>query len=138
MKHCLKEDLSALVFSEIGNSRLSAILTVASAAKGKCCKSIVVRYASVAQHETITGVVERLTFYSSKSGSTAARLTRPRANLGAIAMARILPPNLVQLIVDTGSISSIGDIYCSIASCISLNLVTSSKIKKYYAEIKIW
>jgi exodeoxyribonuclease V alpha subunit len=32
------------------------------------------------QHETITGVVERLTFYSAKSGYTVARLTRPRSN----------------------------------------------------------
>jgi exodeoxyribonuclease V alpha subunit len=32
------------------------------------------------QHETITGVVERLTFYSAESGYTAARLTRPRSN----------------------------------------------------------
>jgi exodeoxyribonuclease V alpha subunit len=31
------------------------------------------------QHETITGVVERLTFYSAKSGYTVARLTRPRS-----------------------------------------------------------
>ncbi|WP_431356843.1 SF1B family DNA helicase RecD2 [Komarekiella delphini-convector] len=30
-------------------------------------------------HETITGVVERLTFYSSESGYTVARLVRPRA-----------------------------------------------------------
>ncbi|WP_375512765.1 AAA family ATPase, partial [uncultured Nostoc sp.] len=30
------------------------------------------------QHETITGVVERLTFYSAESGYTVARLTRPR------------------------------------------------------------
>ncbi|MBE9002258.1 ATP-dependent RecD-like DNA helicase [Nostoc sp. LEGE 12447] len=32
------------------------------------------------QHETITGVVERLTFYSAESGYTVARLTRPRSN----------------------------------------------------------
>ncbi|MBD2416032.1 exodeoxyribonuclease V subunit alpha [Nostoc calcicola FACHB-389] len=32
------------------------------------------------QHETITGVVERLTFYSAESGYTVARLTRPRNN----------------------------------------------------------
>ncbi|MGJ5629106.1 SF1B family DNA helicase RecD2 [Nostoc sp. CALU 1950] len=31
------------------------------------------------QHETITGVVERLTFYSAESGYTVARLTRPRS-----------------------------------------------------------
>lgn len=31
------------------------------------------------QHETITGVVERLTFYSQESGYTVARLTRPRS-----------------------------------------------------------
>ncbi|MBN3957689.1 ATP-dependent RecD-like DNA helicase [Nostoc sp. NMS8] len=31
------------------------------------------------QHETITGVVERLTFYSTESGYTVARLTRPRS-----------------------------------------------------------
>ncbi|MBE8970526.1 ATP-dependent RecD-like DNA helicase [Nostocales cyanobacterium LEGE 12452] len=31
------------------------------------------------QHETITGVVERLTFYSGESGYTVARLTRPRS-----------------------------------------------------------
>ncbi|MBW4428356.1 MAG: ATP-dependent RecD-like DNA helicase [Nostoc desertorum CM1-VF14] len=32
------------------------------------------------QHETIIGVVERLTFYSAESGYTVARLTRPRSN----------------------------------------------------------
>jgi exodeoxyribonuclease V alpha subunit len=32
------------------------------------------------QHETIAGVVERLTFYSAESGYTVARLTRPRSN----------------------------------------------------------
>ncbi|MGF2037426.1 MAG: SF1B family DNA helicase RecD2 [Nostoc sp. CmiVER01] len=32
------------------------------------------------QYETITGVVERLTFYSAESGYTVARLTRPRSN----------------------------------------------------------
>lgn len=32
------------------------------------------------QHETITGVVERLTFYSAESGYTVARLTRTRSN----------------------------------------------------------
>jgi exodeoxyribonuclease V alpha subunit len=32
------------------------------------------------QNETITGVVERLTFYSAESGYTVARLTRPRSN----------------------------------------------------------
>ena len=31
------------------------------------------------QHETIIGVVERLTFYSAESGYTVARLTRPRS-----------------------------------------------------------
>ncbi|MDZ8264385.1 ATP-dependent RecD-like DNA helicase [Nostoc sp. ChiQUE01b] len=31
------------------------------------------------QHETITGVVERLTFYSAESGYTVARLTHPRS-----------------------------------------------------------
>ncbi|MBN3923275.1 ATP-dependent RecD-like DNA helicase [Nostoc sp. NMS4] len=31
------------------------------------------------QHETITGVLERLTFYSAESGYTVARLTRPRS-----------------------------------------------------------
>lgn len=31
------------------------------------------------QNETITGVVERLTFYSAESGYTVARLTRPRS-----------------------------------------------------------
>ncbi|MHC5723430.1 MAG: SF1B family DNA helicase RecD2 [Nostoc sp.] len=32
------------------------------------------------QHETITGVVERTTFYSAESGYTVARLTRPRSS----------------------------------------------------------
>jgi len=34
---------------------------------------------ALTQHETITGVVERLTFYSAESGYTVARLTRPRS-----------------------------------------------------------
>ncbi|OYE00271.1 SF1B family DNA helicase RecD2 [Nostoc sp. 'Peltigera membranacea cyanobiont' 232] len=53
------------------------------------------------QHETITGVVERLTFYSAESGYTVARLTRPRSNeLTTIvgSFANIQPGQTLQLI----------------------------------------
>ncbi|QFS51823.1 ATP-dependent RecD-like DNA helicase [Nostoc sphaeroides] len=53
------------------------------------------------QHETITGVVERLTFYSGESGYTVARLTRPRSTeLTTIvgSFANIQPGQTLQLI----------------------------------------
>jgi exodeoxyribonuclease V alpha subunit len=53
------------------------------------------------QNETITGVVERLTFYSAESGYTVARLTRPRSNeLTTIvgSFANIQPGQTLQLI----------------------------------------
>ena len=53
------------------------------------------------QHETITGVVERLTFYSAESGYTVARLTRPRSTeLTTIvgSFANIQPGQTLQLI----------------------------------------
>ena len=52
------------------------------------------------QHETITGVVERLTFYSQESGYTVARLTRARAtDLTTIvgSFANIQPGQTLQL-----------------------------------------
>ncbi|WP_373528484.1 AAA family ATPase, partial [Nostoc sp.] len=52
------------------------------------------------QHETITGVVERLTFYSAESGYTVARLTRPRStDLTTIvgSFANIQPGQTLQL-----------------------------------------
>ncbi|MDZ7970446.1 MAG: ATP-dependent RecD-like DNA helicase [Nostoc sp. DedSLP03] len=52
------------------------------------------------QHETITGVVERLTFYSAESGYTVARLTRPRSTeLTTIvgSFAKIQPGQTLQL-----------------------------------------
>ncbi|MBN3873963.1 ATP-dependent RecD-like DNA helicase [Nostoc sp. JL33] len=52
------------------------------------------------QHETITGVVERLTFYSAESGYTVARLTRARAtDLTTIvgSFANIQPGQTLQL-----------------------------------------
>ncbi|MBG1270786.1 SF1B family DNA helicase RecD2, partial [Nostoc sp. WHI] len=53
------------------------------------------------QQETITGVVERLTFYSAESGYTVARLTRPRSTeLTTIvgSFANIQPGQTLQLI----------------------------------------
>jgi exodeoxyribonuclease V alpha subunit len=53
------------------------------------------------QHETITGVVERLTFYFAESGYTVARLTRPRSKeLTTIvgSFANIQPGQTLQLI----------------------------------------